>query len=492
MKRPELLRFDLAAKTEANVFEDLQINKVFTGETISLIAYICDSSEIKRRQSVFSALENRAFFDMFSDLSEKISSFERNKVLLAEVKSGFEQIWLKLSLLEKYLGICDAASRLKGICSCIVTDEYADFFLSAESMTEQKAISADIAGMRGTVSGISDFCLSFGDKNWLSKDYSPEPYLCRLERCAAALGIEVSDRKSFSLRANEALSDAYIKLFEKEIDEICFILKKYEAVMSLDFSGDRAALAFYTEIKELLDRAGSLGIPHTLPVISERRLISIDSLYDITLLAKETKCIVPNDAEFDEAAPFFFLTGANGGGKTTYLRALGVNLLLFMSGCPIFAERAEIYPFRTLALHFPVDERFTDTGRLEDEQKRVKNMLEGAGPDSVLLFNETFSGTDDRLGAELTLSTAEKMRKSSAFGLFVTHFHDVSEHGYPMLQAVVENTPTEQNKRVYRIVRADKRTGSFAKDILKKYSLDRRALAERYSKTVSSREKSER
>lgn len=205
------------------------------------------------------------------------------------------------------------------------------------------------------------------------------------------------------------------------------------------------------------------------------------------MISKGVSDIVPNDVDFDEKTPFFFLTGANGGGKTTYLRALGVNLLLFLNGCPVFAERAEMYPFRTLAVHFPKDERFTDTGRLADEQKRAEKMLENAGPDSVMLFNETFSGTDDKLGVELTLVAAGKMREKAVFGLFVTHFHEVSEHGYPMLHAVVENTPEEQNKRVYRIVRADKKTSSFAEDILKKYSLDRRSLSERYAKILSER-----
>ena len=63
--------------------------------------------------------------------------------------------------------------------------------------------------------------------------------------------------------------------------------------------------------------------------------------------------IVPNDILFNEKT-FFFLTGANGGGKTTYLRSVGIAVILFLSGCPIPCEGAEIYPLDNV---YPFPER---------------------------------------------------------------------------------------------------------------------------------------
>lgn len=201
-------------------------------------------------------------------------------------------------------------------------------------------------------------------------------------------------------------------------------------------------------------------------------------LYDVSLLAKNCENIVPNDADFTENEPFCFLLGANGGGKTTYLRALGVNLILFLAGCPVFAKEAEIYPFDTVLSHFPKDERFDNTGRLDEEQKRTEEMLNKAeNKAAFLFFNETFSGTDDRRGFELLKDTAMKIAEKHHFGLYVTHFHEVMSLDYPVLSAEVDLS--DANKRTFRIVRSKGSVSSYAADILKKYRLDKDSLESR-------------
>ena len=135
-------------------------------------------------------------------------------------------------------------------------------------------------------------------------------------------------------------------------------------------------IAICDDEKKILDEVSGYPVvvgKTPLIYITERRIAK--ELYDISLLAKNCENIVPNDADFTEYEPFCFLLGANGGGKTTYLRALGVNLILFLAGCPVFAKEAEIYPFDIVLSHFPRDERFDNTGRLDEERKRTEEML---------------------------------------------------------------------------------------------------------------------
>lgn len=65
-----------------------------------------------------------------------------------------------------------------------------------------------------------------------------------------------------------------------------------------------------------LDMIAEAGIPLTYPELSDERGIHVTEAYDVSLLAKNEKHIVPNDIEFTDAEPFYYLTGANGGGKT--------------------------------------------------------------------------------------------------------------------------------------------------------------------------------
>lgn len=172
------------------------------------------------------------------------------------------------------------------------------------------------------------------------------------------------------------------------------------------------------------------------------------------------------------------MLGANGGGKTTYLRALGINLLFFLAGCPVFAKQAEIYPFDTVLTHFPKDERFDNTGRLDEERKRIAQMLaDTRDKKAFLLLNETYSGTDEARGFALLTETASQIVDAHHFGLYVTHFHEVMALDVPVLSAEVDTS--NGNKRTYRIVRSKGSASSYALDILKKYRLDKESLTAR-------------
>ena len=81
----------------------------------------------------------------------------------------------------------------------------------------------------------------------------------------------------------------------------------------------------------------------------------------------------------------------------------------------------------------------------------------------------------------MTLETADGIRRAGTHGLFVTHFHEVRQGGYPMLNTVTEED--ENHVRTFRIVRDLGITSSFADDILRKYRLDAASLKERGVRT---------
>ena len=239
-------------------------------------------------------------------------------------------------------------------------------------------------------------------------------------------------------------------------------------------------IKFYLEITDFTQKANTENIPFCFPKISAEIKYEATALYDVSLFAKNCKTIIPNNALFTPEEPFFFLTGANGGGKTTYIRAVCINLILFLSGCPIFAENASIYPFETVFTHFPTDERFDVIGRLDEEKLRVEKLLKSAhGKTSFLLFNETFSGTDEEKGFKLLTELSEQIKDNKHYGIYVTHFHKVSQLYNNILTTVVKTS--DSNLRTFRIVKAQSSNSSYAADILKKYRLDKESLNERMS-----------
>ena len=236
---------------------------------------------------------------------------------------------------------------------------------------------------------------------------------------------------------------------------------------------------FYLSVLNLVERAAEHEIPYSFATVSDRKQYIAKDIYDISLLAQRIPNgqYVSNHVSFTENEHCFFLLGANGGGKTTYLRAVASNLILFLSGCPIFCESAEIYPFDMVFTHFPADEHFDHGGRLFDEECRVRAMLDKGTEDSFIFLNETFTGADARKGLLLSLSFMRNFAEKNAFCLFVTHFYEVMEFEFPVLCAAV-NTDQE-NQRTFKIERGVREKRSYAEDILKKYRLDRNSLAER-------------
>lgn len=95
------------------------------------------------------------------------------------------------------------------------------------------------------------------------------------------------------------------------------------------------------------------------------------------------------------------------------------------------------------------------------------------------MLNETFSGADESQGFMLLQDTAERIRNSGHFGLYVTHFHEVKLLDYPLLSAVVDRD--NDNKRTYRIIKFKGTVSSYAADILRKYGLDDESLSKRRS-----------
>lgn len=92
-------------------------------------------------------------------------------------------------------------------------------------------------------------------------------------------------------------------------------------------------------------------------------------------------------------------------------------------------------------------------------------------------MNETYSGTDAERGLDLTLRAARILRDKGAMGLYVTHFHEVADYDFPMLNTVMD--PTDPSRRTYRIMKSSALRSSFARDILRKYGLDPESLMRR-------------
>ena len=473
MPIPSLITLGEVQGIPYQTFDDLQLRRLLDDKTIRILSYPAGKEELLQRQEVFSVLRTPAGLARIKDAFAILKEYERAVRLWRSTSIEVEKRFLFAAALAQYKLLCETLSALSdcGTKFAAVAEYWSKTVATLENL------ASDIAGMQKLLAVIGSFNLSFSERAYMTRDEIPQTVYDELSSCAEDLGLEMNDRRGSRIRLNDGLSHAIAELHPEEIaafDALC------EPYASIAFDAPNAyieELNFYFAILALCDKADEMSIPMCFPAPADKRQYLAHNVYDISLFLKNAQRIVPNDTFFSEDAPFHFITGANGGGKTTYLRACGINLILFLGGCPVFAESASIYPYTQVCSHFPADERFSAGGRLQEEKQRVDALLSKCDSETFIVFNETYSGTDDKLGCEMTLETASGIRERGTHGLFVTHFHEVRKGGYPMLNTVTEED--ENHVRTFRIVRDLGITSSFADDILRKYKLDAASLAER-------------
>ena len=473
---PRLLHKCDATVLPNTLFFDLQLDKILSAQTISVLQNPCEKIEIVHRNELFAFFDDEENLLRVEKILSSLIATERALHLLRDAKIPLDRYYRQAEMLEAYIASCEDFASMSNLGALFA--EVADYFSSADKISILSGMKESEQKIKNLLHEMSAGLLSFADKNWLTPDYDAVGEIDNISSCAEKLGFTVPKKKKQNTKINLALSDAICRLHVDKVAQIETEIAKYADVDFYEPTTYISEIKFFLEIHGLMQKAKKINVPHTIAKIAKEPRYAAKELYDVSLLAKNCESIVSNDADFSENEAFCFLLGANGGGKTTYIRAVGINLILFLAGCPVFAKEAEIYPFDTVLSHFPKDERFDNTGRLDEERRRTEEMLKAA-QDKVafLLFNETFSGTDDKRGFELLKNTATHIYEHRHFGLYVTHFHEVMSLDYPVLSAEID--PTDENKRTFRIVRSKGSASSYAADILKKYGLDKSSLEAR-------------
>lgn len=132
---------------------------------------------------------------------------------------------------------------------------------------------------------------------------------------------------------------------------------------------------------------------------------------------------VPNDIVLDNTQATVLLTGSNMSGKSTFLRTLGLNMLLFNMGAPVCARAFRSAQHRILCA-IRVDDSLADnTSYFYAEVKRLKRILTNVaeGGQALFLIDEIFRGTNNRERYMGSLHVITALARSEAVGLVSTH-----------------------------------------------------------------------
>lgn len=209
------------------------------------------------------------------------------------------------------------------------------------------------------------------------------------------------------------------------------LAQSVEHVLSF-FNMLRIELAFYIGCLNLYDKLSEKGEVVTFPIpvdFSERKQ-SFKGLYDICLSLIVENRIVGNDINADNK-DLMIITGANQGGKSTFLRSIGQAQLMMQCGMFVPAEYYCANMCKDIFSHFKREEDASmKSGKLDEELSRMSGIADQIVSNSMILFNESFASTNEREGSEIARQIVCALLDKQIKVCFVTHLFEFAHNFY--------------------------------------------------------------
>ncbi len=260
---------------------------------------------------------------------------------------------------------------------------------------------------------------------------------------------------------------------EMEAAGLAHVMKMYQNFikeLTAFFENLHFQIAFYIGGANLKNRLSQMHIPTCMPqvVSKDLKLFKFRGLYDLSMAIYNRSMPVSNDLETEEKQ-LYIITGANQGGKSTYLRSIGIAQVMLQSGLfvPAFYYCNCLYD--GIYTHFTRrEDTAMNSGKLDEELKRMSLILNDITPDSLLLMNESFATTTEREGSKIASDVVTALYENGTRILMVTHLFEFTKAMYekkPDRAMFLSAERLSDGTRTYKIYEREPERTSYGLDL---------------------------
>jgi DNA mismatch repair ATPase MutS len=269
---------------------------------------------------------------------------------------------------------------------------------------------------------------------------------------------------------DEAGTNALSKIRDQGVNLVANALAQSADHVLNFFQMLRTELGFYVGCLNLQGQLLELREPTCCPAAAPagERKLSFSGLYDICLALSAGRKIVGNDLNAD-GKDLIVITGANTGGKSTFLRSLGLAQLMMQAGMFVPADTFSAEVCSGVFTHYKREEDVTmKSGKLDEELGRMSDIVDRLTPTAMVLFNESFAATNEREGSEIACQITNALVERGIKLAFVTHLyefaHDLCERR--MKNGIFLRAERHTNgTRTFRMVEGEPLQTSYGKDL---------------------------
>ncbi|ACI52386.1 DNA mismatch repair protein MutS domain protein [Gluconacetobacter diazotrophicus PA1 5] len=466
------------------LIDDLRLNVIFDAmaagdELIARVSprvmlnTLADPEDIRYRQEITSESLDREDLvrELYSLASDAIEA-ERKSYIHAGFRSPGSIVFESVSVLKLLLG---TLTRLRAI-----SDAERGRSTSRGLRTLFETLSRELDDpfferIRGYISDLSRPRMLFtarlgvGNKatdhvlrkplppegNWLARAFAgkPEGYSFRL-----------NERDESGARA---LSD----IRDRALNRVADALGQGKDHVLAFLNALRNELAFYVGAINLHARLVELALPTCLPDFqsSEDHDFAATGLYDVALALTSDRQVVGNDIDATGPHRTVIITGANQGGKTTFLRSVGLSFVMGQCGLFAGAGSPRTGAAGNVFTHFKREEdRALESGKFDEELHRMSVLVDQLRPHSVMLLNESFASTNDREGSDISYEIVSSLQDVGVRVFFVTHQYSFAHRFFANHRAdtlFLRPERLENGTRTFRLRPGEPETTSYGQDL---------------------------
>ncbi len=257
------------------------------------------------------------------------------------------------------------------------------------------------------------------NKGWMEKLFS-------MQR-GESYSFSISEKDEAGARALSELKDMGIN----SVANAMFISSNH--ILNF-FRALRAELAFYLGALNLYSSLKELGEPICFPEPYEKgmRKRVFKGLYDVCLSLTLNKKVTGNDLDTkNRNTDLFIITGANQGGKSTFMRSIGISQLMMQCGMFTPAESFSANVVNGMFTHYKrKEDKEMESGKLDEELTRMNNIIDRVSKNSLVLFNESFSSTNEIEGSQIARQIVKALIENKIEVFFVTHMYKLAYDFY--------------------------------------------------------------
>jgi DNA mismatch repair protein MutS len=138
---------------------------------------------------------------------------------------------------------------------------------------------------------------------------------------------------------------------------------------------------------------------------------------------------VTNDLSIGSNTNGILLYGTNAVGKTSFIKSLGIAIIMAQAGMYVPCEEFTYYPYEYLFTRIlGNDNIFKGLSTFAVEMSELRTILKSATSRSIILGDELCSGTETTSALSIFVASLERLHTLESTFLFATHFHEVLEY----------------------------------------------------------------